>query len=46
VLEKKTVELLWYSRSLDAIRIVNRHTRGTIEKALKGGKVGTIIRAK
>jgi molybdenum storage protein len=46
VLEKKTVELLRYSRSLDAIRIVNGHTRGTIEKALKGERVGTIIRAK
>jgi molybdenum storage protein len=46
VLEKKTVELLPNSRSLDAIKIVNGHARGTIEKALRGEQVGTIIRAK
>jgi molybdenum storage protein len=46
VLEKRTIELLLYSRSLDAIRIVNGHTRGTIERALCGEPVGTIIRAR
>jgi molybdenum storage protein len=46
VLENRTVELLRYARSLDAIRIVNGHKRGTLEKALRGEAVGTIIRAR
>jgi molybdenum storage protein len=43
VLERKAVELLQYARSIDAIRIVNGHTRGNVEKALKGESVGTVI---
>jgi molybdenum storage protein len=46
VLENRTVELLRYARNLDAIRIVNGHKRGTLEKALRGEAVGTIIRAR
>ncbi len=46
VLERKAIELLQYARSIDAIRIVNGHKRGTIKKALCGENVGTIITAR
>jgi molybdenum storage protein len=46
VLERRTVELLQYARSIDAIRIVNGHKRGTLEKALKGEPVGSVITAR
>jgi molybdenum storage protein len=46
VLERRAVELLQYARSIDAIRIVNGHRRGTLEKAIMGEPVGTIITAR
>jgi molybdenum storage protein len=45
VLERKMLYLLRDTANVKEIRIVNGHKRGTIEKALKGEKVGTIIRA-
>ena len=46
VLERKVVELLPHSKSLQKINIVNGHVPGTLTKALAGERVGTIIRAK
>ncbi len=45
VLERKTVELLQNTVNVHEIRIVNGHKRGTIAQAIKGEKVGTILRA-
>jgi molybdenum storage protein len=44
VLERKMLYLLRDMANVKDIRIVNGHKRGTIEKAIKGEKVGTIIR--
>ncbi|TAJ43581.1 amino acid kinase family protein [Methanofollis fontis] len=44
VLEKKAVELLLYTKHITEIRVVNGHVPGTITKALRGERVGTVIR--
>ena len=45
VLERKVVELLPHSKSLQKINIINGHVPGTLTKALAGETVGTVIRA-
>jgi molybdenum storage protein len=45
VLERKMLHLLRDTVNVKEIRIVNGHTRGNIERAIRGEKVGTIIRA-
>jgi molybdenum storage protein len=45
VMEPKMLYLLRDMRSVREIRIVNGHKRGTLAQALRGEKVGTIIRA-
>jgi molybdenum storage protein len=45
VLERKMLYLLRDMVNVREIRIVNGHRRGTIEKAIRGEKVGTVIRA-
>lgn len=45
VLERKVVELLMNAKSIREVRIINGHTRGTLECALKGENPGTIITA-
>lgn len=45
VLERKVVELLVNAKNIREIRIINGHTRGTLERALKGENPGTIITA-
>jgi len=45
VLERKSVELLRQTRCVREIRIVNGHTPGNVTKAVRGEKVGTVIRA-
>ncbi len=45
VLERKMLYLLRDMVNVREIRIVNGHRRGTIEKAIRGQKVGTVIRA-
>lgn len=45
VLERRMLYLLRDMANVKEIRIVNGHKRGTIEQAIKGEKVGTIIRA-
>jgi molybdenum storage protein len=44
VMESKLLYLLKDANSLKELRIVNGHKRGNVEKALRGEKVGTIIR--
>ena len=44
VLERKMLYLLRDMANVRDIRIVNGHKRGTIEKAIKGEKIGTIIK--
>ncbi len=44
VLERKMLYLLRDTVNVKEIRIVNGHKRGTIEKAIKGERVGTVIR--
>lgn len=44
VMERKLLYLLKDANSLKELRIVNGHKRGNVEKALRGEKVGTIIR--
>ncbi|MDD1679347.1 MAG: uridylate kinase [Methanomicrobiales archaeon] len=46
VLETKLVELLPYARNIHEIKIVNGHVPGSITRALEGGPVGTVIRAR
>jgi molybdenum storage protein len=46
VLERKLVELMLECRNVKEIQIVNGHKPGMITRAVKGEKVGTIIRAK
>jgi molybdenum storage protein len=45
VMERKVLYLLRDAANVKEIRIVNGHSRGNIEKAINGEKVGTIIRA-
>jgi len=45
VVERMTVELLRNAVNVREIRIVNCHVPGNIGKAIRGGKVGTVIRA-
>lgn len=45
VLEPMVVELLQEAVNIREVRIVNCHKRGTIEKAIAGKNVGTVIRA-
>jgi molybdenum storage protein len=45
VVERMTVELLRNAVNIREIRIVNCHVPGNIGKAIRGKKVGTIIRA-
>jgi molybdenum storage protein len=45
VMERKILFLLRDAANVREIRIVNGHSRGNIEKAINGEKVGTIIRA-
>jgi len=45
VMERKMLYLLRDTKSVKEIRIVNGHKRGTLAQALRGEKVGTIIRA-
>jgi molybdenum storage protein len=44
VMERKLLYLLRDANSLKELRIVNGHKRGNVAKALRGEKVGTIIR--
>jgi molybdenum storage protein len=45
VLERMLIELLRTSVNIKQVKIVNGLVRGSIEKAIKGEKVGTIIRS-
>lgn len=45
VLERKMLYLMRDTVNVKEIRIVNGHKRGTIEKALQGERIGTVIRA-
>lgn len=45
VLERRMLYLLRDMVNVKEIRIVNGHKRGNLEKALKGEKIGTVIRA-
>ncbi|KAF5086080.1 uridylate kinase [Methanospirillum sp. J.3.6.1-F.2.7.3] len=45
VLERKLVELMLECRNVKEVQIVNGHKPGMITRAIKGEKVGTIIRA-
>lgn len=45
VLEKNAVELLLHTKHVKEIRVVNGHVPGNITKAVKGEKIGTLIRA-
>jgi molybdenum storage protein len=43
VLERKMLHLLRDTVNVKEIRIVNGHKRGTIERAIRGEKIGTVI---
>jgi molybdenum storage protein len=45
VLERMVVDLLNNAVNIREVRIINCHTRGNIEKAINGKKIGTVIRA-
>lgn len=45
VIEPMVIELLQDAVNIREVRIINCHKRGTIEKAITGKKIGTIIRA-
>jgi molybdenum storage protein len=45
VLERMVVDLLSNAVNIREVRIINCHTRGNIEKAINGKKIGTVIRA-
>jgi len=45
VIERMTVELLRNALNVREIRIVNCHVPGNIGRAIRGEKIGTIIRA-
>ncbi len=44
VFEQKLLYLLRDSVNVKEVRIVNGHKRGNIEKAMRGEKVGTVVR--
>ena len=44
-MERKMLYLLRDMRSVKEIRIINGHKRGTLVQALRGEKIGTIVRA-
>jgi molybdenum storage protein len=44
VLEPMVVKLLTFSKNINEVRIINGHKRGTLEQALRGEKIGTVIR--
>jgi molybdenum storage protein len=46
VLEPKLVELLQFAHNIHEVKIVNGHVPGSITRALEGGSVGTVIRAR
>lgn len=43
VIEPMVVELLKHADHINEVKILNCHTKGTIEKAIKGKNAGTII---
>lgn len=45
VLERKVLYLLKDAANIKEVKIINGHTRGTLERALNGENVGTVIRA-
>lgn len=45
VLERKVLFLLRDAANIKEVMIINGHKRGTLERALNGENVGTIIRA-
>jgi molybdenum storage protein len=45
VLERKVVELLRDAHNIHEVKIVNGHKQGTLTRALRGARVGTIVRA-
>jgi molybdenum storage protein len=45
VMERKVLYLLKDTANIKEVKIINGHTRGTLESALNGENVGTIIRA-
>jgi molybdenum storage protein len=45
VMERKVLYLLKDTANIKEVKIINGHTRGTLEKSLNGENVGTIIRA-
>ncbi len=45
VIERMVIDLLQNAVNIREVRIINCHKRGTIEKAINGKNVGTIIRA-
>ena len=45
VIERMVIDLLNNAVNIREVRIINCHNRGTIEKAINGKNVGTIIRA-
>ena len=45
VMERKMLYLLRDSTKVREVRIVNGHVPGNVEKAIKGEKIGTVIRA-
>ena len=45
VIEPMVVELLKDAAHVKEVKIINCHTKGNIEKAIKGKSVGTVIRA-
>lgn len=45
VFERKLLYLLRDAVTLKELRIINGHQRGNLEKALRGERVGTLVRA-
>jgi len=45
VLERRVVELLLFSKQVKEVKIVNGHVQGNMTKAVRGEKVGTVIRS-
>lgn len=44
VLERRVVELLLVAKHVKKVKIINGHVTGNITKAIRGEKVGTLIR--
>lgn len=44
VLERKAVEILRHARTIRELRIVNGHRPGNLTRALRGEKLGTVVR--